>query len=312
MYTESHLIIDTLTSLLSFMKPSSRVLLFLLLTLSIVPAVAGQKKTKPTVEPPQLVRTIMRSEQRRFGHGGTLTIVGAPEGSISIEAWPRNEVSINADIQLRAHTEQDLDRLATVSGFMLDEDANHIRILSAGTHDKAYMRRVAKNFPKTLLGLPWKIDYRIRVPANIDIEINAGRGPIRLSGVEGAIQLSAAESETDLRLAGGALAATVAKGKVTLQVSEKTWRRGGADIRVAMGEVNLEMPAASNADIDAEILRSGQIVDSYGGLEPRDDKDKITAQKMKARTGAGGAFFQLTVGDGVINIRKATPVVSSQ
>lgn len=285
------------------MKLKLFVPLILLSSLS-VPVAIAQKKTKQTTVAPLLTRTIMRNELRRFGYGGTLTLIGAPDGSIKIEAWPRSEVSISADIQLLANTEQDLDRLAAVSGFMLDEDANHIRILSAGTHDKVYMRQSAKNFPKHLLGLPWKIDYRIRVPFNIDLEINAGRGPIRLHGVEGAVQLSATESETELTMAGGALAATVAKGKVTLHVPDKTWRRGGADIRVAAGEVNLEIPAASNADIDAQILRTGQIVDTYGALEAREEKEKITSQKMKARTGAGGAYFQLTVGDGVINIKK--------
>ena len=241
---------------------------------------------------------------RRFGHGGTVTIVGAPDGSISIEGWAQNEVSISADIQLRADTEQELEQLAVVNGFVLDDDANHIRILTVGTHDKAFMRANAKKFPKTLLGLPWKIDYKIRVPMTTDLDINAGRGPITLSNVEGDIRLSAAEGEIKLNLAGGVVAATVAKGSVNLNVSEKSWRRGGADLRVAFGEINVELPAGFNGDIDAEILRSGQIVDGYGGLESR-EKPGITAQKMKARSGSGGAFFQFTVGDGQINIMKS-------
>jgi hypothetical protein len=79
---------------------------------------------------------------------------------------------------------------------------------------------------------------------------------------------------------------------------------------VAFGEINIELPPGFNADIDAEILRSGQIVDGYGALESR-EKPGITAQKMKARTGSGGAFFQLTVGDGTVNIKKQQPVASN-
>jgi len=271
-----------------------------------------QKKPQASNREPQLVRTTVRHEQRRFAYGGTVTIVGAPDGSISIEGWPRNEVSISADIQLRADSEQDLAQLATVNGFILDEDANHIRILSTGTHDKAYMRAAAKKFPKALLGLPWKIDYKIRVPMSTDLDISAGRGPIALSGVEGDMRLSAAESETKLNLSGGVIAATVAKGSVSLLVAEKSWRRGGADLRVAFGEINVELPAGFNGDIDAEILRSGQIVDAYGALESR-EKPGLTPQKMKARTGSGGAFFQFTVGDGTVNIRKqTTAAISSQ
>lgn len=260
-----------------------------------------KKKVPDQIRPPQMVRTTMKQVQRRFSYGGSVTLVGAPEGSITIEGWNRTEVTISADIQLRADTEQDLDRLATVNGVVLDDDANHIRILSTGTHDKAYMKK-AKKFPKALLGLPWKIDYRIRVPAATDLDINAGRGPIKIFGVEGDVRISAAESDTNLKLSGGALSVTVAKGKVNLNVPERSWRRGGADIRVAIGDVSLGLPPGFNGDVDAEILRSGQIIDSYG-LEVR-EKPGITQQNAKARAGSGGAFFQLTVADGTINITK--------
>lgn len=263
---------------------------------------AQQKKTLDPNRPLQLVRTTLRHEVRWFAYGGTLTLVGAPEGSITIEGWPRNEVDISAEIQLRANTEADLDLLAAVNGFVLDDDLNHIRVLSTGTHDKAYMR-TAKKFPKTLLGLPWKIDYRIRVPISTDLEINAGRGPIRLAGVEGNIRLSAAESETNLKLSGGDLAATIAIGKLTLSIPSRSWRRGGADIRIASGEVTVELPPGFSGDLDADILRIGQIDDSYGGLEAR-EKPGLTPQKMKARAGAGGALLKFTVGDGRISIRK--------
>jgi DUF4097 and DUF4098 domain-containing protein YvlB len=265
----------------------------------------AQQKSPETTRPPQLVRTTSKHELRRFAYGGTVTLVGAPEGSITIEGWSRSEVEIRAEIQLRADTEEDLDRLAAVNGIVLDEDSNHIRILTTGTHDKAFMKAVAKKFPKTLLGLPWKIDYRIRVPMLSDLEINAGRGPVNLTGVEGDIQLAAADGDVDLKLSGGALATTLAKGNVTLTISDRTWRRGGADIRVALGDVTVNIPPGFNADIDAEVLRSGQIVDAYGGLEPR-ERLEFTPQKMKARSGAGGAFFQFTVGDGKISVKKQT------
>lgn len=273
--------------------------------LSSPPVVVEQKKLPDPNRVPPLVRTTTRHEVRRFGYAGTLTLVGAPAGSITIEGWPRNEVDITAEIQIRADTEADLDRLAALNNFSLDDDSNHIRVLTMGTHDKAFMRSVAKKFPKELLGLPWKIDYRIRVPVAIDLDINAGRGPISLAGIEGDVRLTASESETNLNLAGGSLAVTLATGKVNLSVPARSWRRGGVDIRIAAGEITLELPPGFSADLDGEILRAGQINDSYGGLEAR-EKPGLTPLKMKARAGAGGAFFQLTVGVGTINIKKQT------
>ena len=272
------------------------------LAIFVTPVPAQQKSVSEA--PPLLTRAGTRTETRRLGYGGTVTIIGAPQGSITIEGWAKNEVAISADIELKAETEEDLNWLATVNGFILDDDLNHVRVLSTGTHDKEFMRRAAKNFPKKLLGLPWKIDYRIRVPAVTDLEINAGRGPISLKDVEGAIRLSATESETLMTLTGGTVSVTVASGKVALKIPVRSWRGGGADVRVAAGELAVELPAGFNGDIDAEILRVGKIENAYPELQSR-EKPGISERVIKGRAGAGGAFFKFTVADGTIAIKKA-------
>jgi hypothetical protein len=232
-----------------------------------------------------------------------LTIIGAPEGSITIEGWSRSEVEVRAEIQLRADTEPDLDRLAAVNGFVLDEDLNHLRVLTTGTHDRAFMKAHAKNFPKKLLGLPWKIDYRIRVPMSTDLDINAGRGPISLAGVEGNVRVSSPQSETKLEFSGGTLSTTIAVGKVTLKVLGRSWRGVGADIKVAAGDIVVELPVGFSGDLDADILRTGEIENAYEGLEAR-EKPGITKQHVKGRMGSGGGFLKLAVGDGHIYIKK--------
>lgn len=277
--------------------------LLLLISPSFVVSSASAQQQNATNPAPLLTRTTTKQETFRLGYGGTVTIIGAPQGSITIEGWPKSEVAVIADIELKADTEEDLNRLATVNGFMLDEDLNHVRILTTGTHDKVFMRRAAKNFPKKLLGLPWKVDYRIRVPAVTDLEINAGRGPINLKGVEGTIRMSATESETELTLSGGTVSITVASGKVALRIPVRSWRGGGADVRVATGQLGVELPAGFSGDIDAEILRVGRIENSFAELQSR-ERPGLTERVVRARAGAGGPFFKFTVGDGTIRISK--------
>ena len=276
--------------------------LFAVALLFTTAVAAQQKKVAEVSRAPQIVRTTTRHELRRLAYGSTLTIIGPPDSSITIEGWQRNEVDVSAEIPLRADTEADLDLLAAVNTVVLDEDANHLRVMSTGTHDKAFMRSVAKKFPKALLGLPWRIDYRIRVPFIIDLDINAGRGPISISGVEGNVQFSAAESATTLKLTGGTVYGMIATGTVKLEVPARSWRGVGATFRVAAGDITIEIPAGFSGDFDAEVLRSGKIDASFEemgrtstGVDPR---------TLSARAGAGGAAFKLTVGDGVIVIRK--------
>ena len=281
--------------------------LALLLWIAIPPAAIaqqGSKDKKDIVAPrPLLKQTITRNESQHFGYGGTVSIVGAPVGSVTIEAWQRNEVAVSANIELQAETDDDLKRLAAVNTFVFDEDVNHIRVVTTGTHDKKFMKRAAKDFPKKLLGLPWKIDFRIRVPPATDLEIDAGRGPISVVGVEGALRISASESETKLMLAGGTVTATIGIGKVDLMVPSRSWRGNGVQLRLAAGSVTAEFPVGFSGDIDAQILRTGSIEDSFGALQAR-ERPGITPQTLKARAGAGGAYFQFIVGDGMVYLKK--------
>src|SRR5215467_1367544 len=253
-----------------------------------------------------LTRTSQRHEIRRFSYGGTVTLIAAPRGSVTIEGWTRNEVELTADIEIQGPTEADMDQLAKVNNFVFDEDLNHLSILTTGTHDRTFMKRSAKNFPKKLLNMPWKIDFRLRVPINTDLEVNAGHGTVTLSGVEGALQVSATESDTALTLTGGVVTTTVAAGSINLTIPARSWRGSGADLRIAAGTINVDLPPGFSGDIDAEVLRTGKIVNAYDALQSR-EKPGITERTVRARAGAGGPFFKFTVGDGVVNIRQAAP-----
>jgi len=279
-----------------------KILLFIFFLFLFVNPVFAQEKSAP--ENQLLTRTSTRKETARFSYGGTVTLIAAPRGSIIVEGWQRNEVEVTANIELKGPTEADLDQLAKVNTFVFDEDMNHISVLTTGTHDRAFMKRSAKNFPKKLLNLPWKIDYRLRVPVNTDLEVNAGHGEVKLSGVEGALRISATESDTALTLTGGTVSTTVTAGSITFAIPARSWRGAGADVRIASGTINVDLQPGFSGDIDAEVLRTGKIVNTYEGLVSR-EKPGLTERTVRGRAGAGGAYFKFTVGDGTVNIRRA-------
>lgn len=269
---------------------------------------AGKAEQQQQQSAPLLTRTTTRHETRRFGYGGSVTLLGPPNGSITIEAWPKSEVDVTADIELRANTEDDLTQLAAVNGFILDEEMNHLRILTTGTHDKAFMKRAAKNFPKKLLGLPWKIDYHLRVPAYTDLEINTGNGPLKLMGVEGSIRIMAIESNAMLELVGGHVMVTIERGSVNVRLPQRSWRGAGADIRLAYGDMSVWLAGASSLDINADVLRAGKIDNTYEGLEPR-ERVPLTTRSVRGRVGTGGPTLSFTVGDGTLKISQLLTIM---
>jgi len=277
------------------------VALLLLSTFYIHAPVAAQKNKQPTPVTQLLTRTTTRHESVRLGYAGAVTIVGAPAGSITIEGWQRSEVDVSAEIELRAPSAPDFDRLAAVNNVAIDEDANHIRIITTGTHDAKFMKRVAKDFPKALLGLPWKVDYHIKVPMMTDLAIDAGTGPIKLSGVEGTIRINALESVADLSVTGNDLSVLIQKGEVNFSIPARAWHGLRAEIKLASGNLRVDLMPGFSGDIDADVLRTGEVKSTFAGLEPR-ERNSIVPRSVRARAGSGGAMLVFTVGDGTIQI----------
>jgi hypothetical protein len=248
-----------------------------------------------------LKRTTYKTEKVDFGVGGTISIIGAPTGSITIEGWQKNEVEISAEIEVQAENEADLAQLADVNSFTFDVTMGRLGIKSVGSFDKNYLKRERKKFSKTLLGMPVKIDYKIKVPVFSDLEIDGGRGDFDLSGVEGAMRINFLDTNARLRLSGGGIAATLGSGNVNVEILPRSWRGQGANIQLGKGTLNLLLPINLNADLDASILRTGKIENAFTVLKPR-DRTKFTEKLINAKAGSGGAKFVFTVGDGDLRI----------
>jgi hypothetical protein len=267
----------------------------------------ADKAAAQTTPAPLLKRTTTRRESKRLGYGGSLTIYGAPEGSVTVEGWSRDEVEITAEVEQTADTEENLTRLAALNTFAVDEDLNHVRVMTVGLHDRKYAKRAAKGLPKHLLAMPWKIDYRVKVPAAVDLEINSGRGALVVSGVEGGLRINAGGGgggESLFALAGGDVEATFASGPVTVRVPTRSWRGRGLRVRLASGDLKVELPPGFSGDLDAEILRTGRI-ENEAGLAPR-ERTKPTDRTLQARAGNGGATLSFTVTDGTLRISQVS------
>ena len=282
---------------------------FINLTLALIstaflfaPPAHAQKKQTPEPPAATISRTLTRNESRRLAYGGTVTITGAPVGSVTVEGWSRNSVEIVAEIEWRGASAADLDVLAVVNNFVIDSDTNAVRIITTGTYDKNFMKKAGKKFPKNLYGLPWKIDYKLKIPQICDLEIDSGVGAIKLAGVEGAIRVNALQSDADLSLTGGFFRGTIQRGAVSVKIPARSWHGLGGMLQLAGGTLNISLMPGFSGDIDATILRLGEIKNSYADLAPQEGSHP---HLLLGRAGVGGAKLSFTVGDGRIEIVQA-------
>lgn len=255
-------------------------------------------------QPGTIKRTTYKSDKLPFGVGGTLAVVGAPEGKITIEGWSKNEIEISAEIELESANEADLAKLSSVVGFLLDESLGRTAITSIGPNDKKAMKKLDKKFPVHLFGVPFKINYSLKVPRYTDLQIDGGKGDLAIAGVEGVFRITQIEGNSKIDLVGGSITATVGSGEMHITIPTRSWRGRFAEINLAKGDMKVNLPHGLNAHFDASILRTGKIENLFSSFTPRERKAEFTETSIVAKAGTGSVPLKFTVGDGNITINE--------
>ena len=250
-----------------------------------------------------LTKTITKTDRFDFGAGGTVAITGAPVGSIKVIGSPTNEIEIAATIEIQAASEADLAKLASVTTFVTDETPLRTGIITVSTSNKLGDKKMWKKFPKNLIGLPFRIDYEVKVPKYCDLEIEGGNGDLSISGVQGSMRINFLETNAHIDVIAGNLMVTVASGTVDVGLGVNGWRARPAVIQVGKGDLTVELPSNTSAELDAMILRTGSIENLLPNLKKRDRKVDFTDRSIIAKAGVGGTALKFTVGDGTLRLK---------
>jgi hypothetical protein len=249
-----------------------------------------------------VTRTITKTDRFDFGAGGTVAITGAPVGSITIKGSRTNEIEITATIKLTAASESDLNKLAEITGFVTDEGQSRTVISTIGTHTKQLLKKAGKKIPKNLMGLPFRVDYVISVPRYCDLEVDSGSGDLTVTGVEGSLFANLLESNAVVELSSGSTVLTIGKGSADVSLAARGWRGRSVSVQVGSGDVTAHLPTVLSADIDAVVLRSGSIDNTYPNLKPRDRHVQFSDKSILAKAGVGGPQLKFSVGDGHLRL----------
>lgn len=247
-----------------------------------------------------LKRTTTKTDTVPLGAGSTVSIVGAPVGSIKVTTIPGSDVQITAEIEVQAANESDLAAAAVLTTYLTQESLGKVAIVSVGADSRRKFTNDEKKLIKRLKGMPYRIDYVVGVPRYTNIEINGGIGDITLDGDEGDHRITAADSNANVTVRGGSLVASVARGELHIQVPPSGRRGLNIDASVITGDLSIIVPENLSGDIDASILRTGKVVNNIPKLKVRDRKVPFTEKLVQGRAGVGGPAIKLTVGDGSI------------
>jgi hypothetical protein len=115
------------------------------------------------------------------------------------------------------------------------------------------------------------------------------------------MQIRFVKTNARLDLLGGVINATFGNGTVDVVIPDRSWRGRSADIQLANGTMNVQLPVNLNAEVDGKVLRTGKIDSSYGAFKQREREIPFSEKLVIAKAGSGGIALKFTVGDGTLN-----------
>lgn len=222
--------------------------------------------------------------------GGELAVWNV-NGSISIEAWDRPEVLVEAEKVVKSNSRRRAE--AAMEDLRIRVDASSHRVA------------VTTETPKGSDGLfgwlsgnniDYSVTYRISVPREFDLDVETTNGGIETRAVRGRIEVDSTNGKILVYDAAGSLDASTTNGSIEAELREVE----GSSMRLGTtnGRITIRLPEGVGADIDASTTN--------GSIESEFPVTTTTFRrtKLNGSINGGGPAFRLRTTNGSIRIER--------
>ena len=204
-------------------------------------------------------------------------------GSIEVAGWERDEIEISATIRIRAASKDKAQKICGKIEFEIGREPGNISIKA---HVPEYRKDSMSGEGNTAV---W-VDYSIRVPYTVDLDVRSVTGDIAVVQVGGTFRVVSERGSIDMLSRGGEGVLKTGNGDIGCELAflpagGKLWLKTGN------GDLSLGIPSETSAVLTAR-TRSGRV-------RVRLDMTDIDKQKRKVLEGVLGG------GDGKIVLESA-------
>ena len=244
---------------------------------------------------------LVERDSKSFNVSGTPRVnINTFDGSINIQ--PSNEATVRFSAVKRARDEQ------AMRGIRLraEQSGNTINIIAE--FDQAQRREE--------YGTGAIVALDVWVPRNANVNVKSGDGRLRLSGIEGEIDLHTGDGSVDVLESKGRLRVETGDGRVRVAGfdGDATVQTGDGRIsldgrftkltaRTGDGAISLGLPANANARIETD---SERVINDASAVAEDGEGDANERRVRRWRIGSGaGSQINLRTGDGQIFLRRA-------
>jgi DUF4097 and DUF4098 domain-containing protein YvlB len=211
-----------------------------------------------------------------------LAVDGGVNGGISVKGWSKSEMLIRARVETAAQTDARAQALA-----------RQVVIHTGGGRIMAYG-------PQQDNHENWSVTYEIFVPKEIDLNLKAHNGGIRISDVRGHIEFDALNGGVSLKRLAGDVRGHTINGGLSVELSGNRWEGGQLDATTTNGGVAMVVPANYSAHIETSTVNGHINVDFPATVRGEIDR------QLSMDLGAGGPLVRAVTTNGGVSIKRKT------
>jgi hypothetical protein len=214
--------------------------------------------------------------------GQRLHVDARPNGGIAATGWDRNEARLRVRITASGDTEADARAIAA-----------QVRVVTDGA-----IRAVG---PENRDGeRQWWASFRLDVPRDAQLDLQADNGGLHVAGVAGHVRLSTVNGGIHLDGVGGKVEGTTSNGGLHVSLSGSEWEGEGLDVRSTNGGVHLEIPADYNARLETSTVNGGV----HSDLPLAGRHRRGSGGRIETDLGRGGATLRLVTTNGGLHVER--------
>lgn len=229
-----------------------------------------------------------------FQQGGYLSISNL-NGYIKITPWDKSDVEIVAHKEVRAPDQEQAEKLIQKLNIVIVESDNQIEIDTESPRNTWH----DGGFFDWLLGrrnCPCSVSYELKVPVQIDLNLNTTNGGIGIRGVVGRVRMQSTNGEIN---------ADDIKGFIRCKTTNGSIRVGFIQIpgedeisfKTTNGSVKLYLPSDYTGKVDLKTI-NGEIETDF----PLKMESEWSLKHIKGLIGSGGGEIQCSTTNGDIHL----------
>lgn len=212
---------------------------------------------------------------------GVIKADARPNGGVQAKGWDRDEVRLRVRVTATARTAEDARAIA--QQVRVETDGG-VRVTGPENRSRDHQ---------------WSASFRLDVPRNAELELNADNGGIHIEDFGGRARFSTLNGGIHLDRVGGSLEGRTVNGGVHVNLAGNEWEGEGLDVTTTNGGVHLEIPSGYNARLETATVNGGLHSDIPATSHRRRGH---SGARIETDLGRGGQLLRLHTTNGGLHI----------